>query len=277
MAVTLADILDHMLAVASWVDPGATCDRVIRGAPDRETRRVGVGWVPCATNLEAAAADGCDLFVTHEDVWYGQWAPGRDSSQTPWGRRRMGILDAADMACVRLHDTWDNFPEHGIRDAWREFLGLGEVIAERPYYNAQSDVFAQGNSLALCRVAPTSFGEFAESLARRCAEFPCFQGATVCGEADARVESAAVGVGCHIPVLEMVELGAGALVLTLDRALQTVIRIPLSEMGAKWIAVEHGVAEMPGMKKMAAYLEQTFPGVEAKFYCEEPEARTVLG
>ena len=38
-------------------------------------------------------------------------------------------------------------------------------------------------------------------------------------------------------------------------------------MGANLITVEHDIAEMPGMQSMAEYLNRTFPGVEATFYC----------
>jgi hypothetical protein len=41
------------------------------------------------------------------------------------------------------------------------------------------------------------------------------------------------------------------------------------------IAVEHGVAEMPGMQQMAAYLEEVFPDIRCAFYCREPAAVTV--
>jgi hypothetical protein len=118
---------------------------------------------------------------------------------------------------------------------------------------------------------------FAQSLSDRCSVFPCFQGATCQGDLGAKVELVATGVGCHIPTLEMLELGADVLVVTLDRALQETVRIPLAEMGANVIAVEHGVAEMPGMRSMSHYLEQAFPGISATFYCEEPYAETITG
>jgi hypothetical protein len=75
----------------------------------------------------------------------------------------------------------------------------------------------------------------------------------------------------------MLERGADVLVVTLDRAKQESFRIPLAEMGANLVAVEHGVSEMPGMARLAAYLEQTFPGLRATFHCEEPRAETVTG
>ena len=75
--------------------------------------------------------------------------------------------------------------------------------------------------------------------------------------------------------LKLEEVEPGILVVTFDRALQDSIRIPLSEMDANLICVEHGVSEMPGMQSMANYLQQTFPGIQASFYCREPSAETV--
>ena len=276
MSVTIRELRDHFFGVAHWVDPQNTYDQITYGDPDREVNRIGTGWVPCTQNLEAAAADRCDLFISHETVYYGNWAPGLDSKDTPWGRGRMAVLEMNNMACINQHDTWDNFPEYGIRDAWRSFLGLTELLEERPYYSATANRFAKQNSLALCRVEAQTLGEFASFVARRCSVFPSSHGVTVHGDCDAEIKTVATGVGCHIPTLEMLELGADALVVTFDRALQTLIRIPLTEMGANVLVVEHGIAEMPGMQSMAEYLNKTFPGVEATFYCEEPEAVTVL-
>ena len=278
MAPTIGQIRDHFFAVATWVDPDRTCDQIIHGDPYREVRKIGTGWVPCWQNLQAAADDGCDLFISHETIFYGKWAPDLDSRDTVWGRKRMGILTSSGMACMNQHDTWDNFPEYGIRDAWRAFLGLGELLEDRPYYHAGGDRFTTKNSLALCRVEqPQRLHDFASMVAEKCSIFPSSHGVTILGDRNAQVEIVATGVGCHIPALEMLELGADVLIVTFDRAMQTTVRIPLVEMGANLIAVEHGVAEMPGMQSMAAYLEKTFPGVDAAFYCEEPLAETVVG
>ncbi len=270
-AYPIQSIHQHFFQVASWVDPGRTADILSVGQPDRRVHRIGVGWSACAQNLEAAAADGCELFISHESLFYGpQWAAGIDSADTPWGRRRRAALESYGMACLRLHDTWDNFPEVGIREAWRKFLGLGELVAEQPYHRPGGDFYAPGKSLALSRVPPTTLGAFAANLSARCKAYPCFGGALVCGHPAAEVRLVATGVGCHIPTLEMHELGADVLVVTLDRALQESIRVPLAEMNASWIAVEHGISEMPGMQSLAAYLERAFPGVQATFYSREP-------
>ena len=117
--------------------------------------------------------------------------------------------------------------------------------------------------------------QFAEHVAERCAVFLSSLGVALTGDPDATVNKVAIGVGCHIPGLEMLELGADVLVLTLHRAFQTTVRIPLAEMGANIIAVEHGVSEMPGMQSMARYIPQKFPGLQATFYSNEPATCTV--
>jgi putative NIF3 family GTP cyclohydrolase 1 type 2 len=275
MGITVRALREHFFSVAKWVDPRSTCDQITYGSPDREVFKIGTGWVPCSQNLEAAATDGCDLFISHEAFFHGNWAPDLDSRDTAWGRNRMEILKQYDMACMNQHDTWDNFPVYGIRDSWRAFLGLTELIEERPYYYPGGNRFATRNSLALCRVAPQRLGDFAGRVAALCGVFPTSPGVTVHGSLDDPIRTVATGVGCHIPTLEMLELGADLLVLTFDRAFQTTIRIPLAELGARMIVVEHGVSEMPGMKSMATYLEKTFPGIDAKFYCHEPAAQTI--
>jgi len=273
MGIKIQALRDHFFEAAKWVDRSSTCDQIIYGSPNREVSRIGTGWVPCAQNLEAAARDGCELFISHETFFYEKWSGGLDSSDTSMHRRRMDVLKKSRMACMNQHDTWDNFPVYGIRDSWRSFLGLSDLIAERPY--CSNGRRASGKSLALCRVTPQRMDEFAGSVAGACSVFPSFAGLYIYGNPDALIGSVATGAGCHIPTLEMLELGADLLVLTFDRALQTAVRIPLAEMGARMIVVEHGVSEMPGMKSMAEYLEKTFPGIKAKFYCNEPAARAI--
>lgn len=274
MTVTIGQIRDKFFSVANWVDPDSTCDQIIFGEADRIVNKIGTGWVPCSQNLQAAAADGCDLFISHETFYYGNWAPELDSCDTEWGRKRMNILKKYNMACMNQHDTWDNFPEYGIRDSWRNFLGLTELIEERPYYNPGSNKFAAKNSLTLSRVEPLTLRDFAVDVSEKCAVFPASHGVTVHGDLNAQIKTVATGVGCHIPTKEMLDLGADVLIVTFDRALQTTIRIPLVEMNANIIVVEHGIAEMPGMQSMAEYLEKTFPEIKAVFYCEEPSAET---
>jgi len=90
VSVTIKEIRDHVFGVASWVDRERTCDRITYGEESREVRKVGTGWVPCVPNLKAAADDGCDLFISHEVPFYGNWATELDSTRDTMGARPHG-------------------------------------------------------------------------------------------------------------------------------------------------------------------------------------------
>jgi len=270
----IEDMRQHFLARAPWVDPQRTIDQIRLGEGDREVHAIGTGWCACAANLHAAAADGCDLFVSHEAPFACDTGAdaGRD---TPWGRRRAQICTEADMALMNLHDTWDHWPTYGVRDSWSAFLGLGEPLRILDYIHPGQTVAAHGRaSLALHEVPATTADAFARHVARRVREIGR-ENVTLLGQPDVRVRTVATGVGCHIPSFEAREAGADLLVVVYDRALQTTVRLPLAELGAAVVTVEHGTAEMPAMRNLARYITETFGDLEATFYAREPVSRLI--
>ena len=255
---------------APWVNRAATADAIELGDVNKPVRRVGTGWSACAPNLRAAAADGCDLYITHEPCYCEFWEPAARFRDTEWGRLRARICADAGMALFALHDTWDFFPTYGIRDSWMAHLGAKESdrLALRTYRAAPVE------SLGLYRVAPTTVAGYARFIAGRVREFGS-ECVTVMGDPNHKVEKVALGVGCHIPEEQMLALGADVMVQVFDRAFQTFTRLPLLDLGANLIVVEHGVTEMPGMRNMASYINETFPGVKATYYGLEYKSRCV--
>lgn len=270
MTVTPKIIRDKIFSVADWVDPNETADLIEHGDPDKPVKRVGVSWMACTQNLEAAAEDACDLYICHEPCFLDFWRSElSDYRLTPWGKKRLDILNKSNMVCMAFHDTWDNFPEYGIRDSWRSFLGVGEMLKELHYNYLDSDRYTTRPSLTLNSIKPTTLGEYAHYIANKIQVFNS-NGVILMGDEDTPVETVAIGVGCHIPFQEMIEAGADVLVQVLDRAQQTIVRIPSRELGANVIAVEHGIPEMPGMQNMVRYLKENWPELDAQFYCHEP-------
>lgn len=270
--MTVQELFDYMMQEASWVAPNATPDRIEAGDPGRVLTRVGVGWSACLPNLEAAARDRCDLFITHEPCFSDFWEPDKRLRDTEWGRKRLAVLHNADMALMALHDAWDVWPRYGIRDSWAEFLGLSDPLVQRPYL--PSDPEGRHVGLGLYEIPPTDLDSFARHVAAR-ADAMGQDGVTVMGDPRTPIRRVAIGTGCWIPSFEMLELGADVLVQVFDRAFQTVTRIPLQDLGATIIVVEHSVAEKPGMRNMARFIEQTFPTISAHFYGNEPRSRIV--
>ncbi|MHC4887141.1 MAG: Nif3-like dinuclear metal center hexameric protein [Planctomycetota bacterium] len=264
-----------LLAQASWVNPEATADVIEHGDPDRELHRIGTGWSSCLANLEAAAEDGCDLFICHEPTFYDFWDPNSGFRETAWGRKRIALLDEAGMALMSLHDTWDFFPRWGIRDSWMEYLGLTDLITSMPYEDRPNEGAGAQNSLSLLRIPATTLEDYARELAARIKPLRC-GGVTVQGNLAATVVSVAVGLGCHIPTFEMFDQGADVLVQVYDRALQSTTRNHLGDLGANIITIEHAAAEIPGMENLARYLEQEY-GLPSTCYANEPESIVISG
>jgi len=268
--MTVAELFARFLAKAPWVDPDNTPDGIEIGSPDQPVTSVGVGWSACAANLRAAAADGRDLFITHEPCFCEFWEPDLAFRQTEWGRLRARICEEHGMALVAMHDIWDAWPELGIRDSWARHLELGDdrLVARRSYRTVDQ-------WLGLYEVEETTVGDFARHVARKVEPFG-EDAVFLMGDPSRRVGKVAVGTGCGIPTFEMLSLGADVMVQVFDRAFQTFTRLPLVDLGANLIVVEHGVAEMPGMQNMALHLPEMFPGVRAAFYRCEPDSRAVV-
>ena len=176
------------------------------------------------------------------------------------------LLEENSLALFALHDTWDVWPGIGIHDSWVSLLGLEHLLArESPSPRLH---------VSLYEIPETRLEKFARHVATKVQEFGQ-QGVIVHGEPLQRVKKIAVGTGCCLPEFDMLGRGADVLVHALDGSTQSTIRLPLLDLGANIIEVEHSVAEMPGMRQLADYINKTFPDLEAEFYKNEPASRTV--
>ena len=194
--MTVKDLLDHFKSRSPWVDWDAGNDALRHGDPNRTVRRIATGWSSCIGNLSAAAAEGCDLFICHENPILER---PKNGTMEQYNARRRELLDQAGMSLFNLHDTWDHFPEYGIRDGFAKLLGLGPLERELDYIHPGSEeVTTGGRSIGIYRVEPVTLDCFcAEALKRmkktgeRCLK--------ACGDPKRVIRRAAVGVGCHIP------------------------------------------------------------------------------
>lgn len=264
--MTVRELHEYFLDRAEWVDREHTPDVIEAGDPGREVSKVGVGWSACSQNLQAAADDGCDLFITHEPSFCDVWLPEAGMRGTQWGRKRLGILEASSMALFALHDTWDVWPDVGVHDSWAELLGLSDPVArEAPRPRLR---------LSLYEIDETTLDEFAKRVAAGVAQYGQ-DGVIVHGEPGRPVRKVAVGTGCCCPEWSMLDKGADVLVHALDASTQTTTRLPLLDVGAAIVEVEHSACEMPGMKGLVRYINDTFEELTGAFYREEPASRII--
>jgi len=261
---TANDILGYLLDNSPWVDRARTVDTVKAGDPTRPVRKAAVCWYASYSALVRARDLGCDLVVTHEPTFWEHGPEERRWRTREPGLRKQRLLDETGIVILRAHDTWDNWPEIGIRDSWARDLGLTDRVAE-----------SQGHRFhAVYAIPEQSLRQFARHVARRIRRHG-EDSVQVIGDPDRKVRRPAVGVGCIVPDVEMVEAGADTLVHCYDGASYWATRERLAEMGVAILTVEHGTSEMAGLESLCRHLAGQFPEVSFQYLAEHPRTWTV--
>ena len=240
------DIREYLLSHSPWVDRERTVDTVKAGDPTREVHVIGVGWMSTIENLRAAHKLGCDLFVSHEPTFWEHGPVEERYRAVEPGLSKQRFLDETGMVVLRAHDTWDNWPEIGIRDSWAKGLGLTRFLGQD-----------ETRWHAVYRIEETTLAEFAKYIAGKVKALG-EDSVRVTGDPKMRVSRPAVGVGCGGPDKDMVDQGADVLIVCYDGASYWQKRERFHELGVGVIAVEHGTSEMWGLENLARHLAQTF-------------------
>lgn len=257
------DVRNYLLSNSPWVDPNHTVDNVLAGDPNREIHVVGVGWFPAIHNLRAAHELGCDLFVTHEPLFWDHWAKGQFKGVEP-SLTKQRFLDETGMVVLRAHDSWDNWPKIGIRDSWAKGLGLTNFIAEDAT-----------RWHAVYHIQETTLEEFAKYIASRIAVLG-EDSVRVLGDPQMQVSRPSVGVGCGGPDKDMVDAGSDVLIVCDDGAAYWRTRERLVELGVAVVVVEHGTSEMWGIENLARHIGETFPALQVHYFDQHPKPWTVM-
>jgi putative NIF3 family GTP cyclohydrolase 1 type 2 len=258
------DIRIHFLKHASWVDPDRTCDQVLFGDRNKEVSTVGVGWYPSMENLQAAAQLNCDLFITHEPLF---WAYN-DPPDSRWNWRepsltKIDFLNQTGMAVLREHDSWDNWRSIGIRDSWASFLGLDDFCEEdRTRWHA------------MYKINPTPLKDFAIHILKKIQSLG-EDSIQILGDPQRIITRPSLGVGCGGPDMDMIERGSDCCIVCYDGASYWSTRERLHAAGAAVITLEHGTTEMPGIKNLALYVAQIFPELTVHYLDNHPRTWTI--
>jgi putative NIF3 family GTP cyclohydrolase 1 type 2 len=259
------DIYQHLLSKAPWVNPETTVDTIKSGDHTREIKSLAVGWMGTIDNLQAAHENGCDLFITHEPIF---WHHSRDEkplrSENP-GIQKQKFLDETGMVVLRIHDIWDPWPNIGIRDSWASGLGLKLRLAED-----------DRRFVAVYEIPETTLGAFAKHVAERVK--PLRQDTVwVLGEPNWRISRPAVGTGCGTPGMEMIHQGADVVVVCDDGFSYWQRGERFYEMGVGVIMVSHSTSEMWGMENLAGYLSKEFSELRVIYLDRHPQYWSVPG
>ena len=258
------EIRNYLLQHSPWVDQRNTVDTVKSGDPDRPVKKAGVAWFPSRWDIQAAVRANCDLLIVHEPTFWEHSAAEKKWRDRGPGIAKSKLLSESGLVILRVHDTWDNWPELGIRDSWAKFLGLTRRHREG----------TQLRWTAVYEIPETTLRDFARHVAGRTRSLG-ESSVQVLGEPSMKVRHPAIGVGCVVPDQEMVDFGADVLVVCFDGASYWQHRERLAEMGVGIITVEHGTSEMPGLMSLRDHLATRFPEVEFTWIAEHPRPWTV--
>ena len=245
------DLHNHMREVGKWVDWNNTVDRFIIGEPETQVRGIAVGWQSRTAALKGAIKRGCNLFVTHEPTFYRHRENTDAIFDDPQAAAKRDFINRSGLVILRCHDVWDQMPKVGIVDSWSAHLGLGKQVAS-------------GQFTSVHQSPAKSLGELAEHVATATSYLgqPFVE---MVGDPRKKVTKVAVGCGAIVHIREMVELGADAIIGSDDDTRYWYSGAWALESGMPMVIVNHATSEEPGLKNLAAYIRDRFPGVKTEF------------
>ena len=222
------------------------------GRTDAEVSGLQVCWKPTVDAIENAAANGCNLIVTHEELGFPPAYSGADVEAGLCGAtaRRIQSLARHGVTVFRAHSSLDRYC---ILDAFAEALRLavpqmgGEDYAQRVY-----------------DIAPMRFGALCE---RVCALMGV-QTLRVCGNLQREVRRVGLpwgGVGISANanfVQDFIRMGADVLI---GGECEELPFLAAKDAGVCYIETGHAMSENPGLRIAAGRLARHF-GVPVVFY-----------
>jgi putative NIF3 family GTP cyclohydrolase 1 type 2 len=259
----VGDILEHFLSRAHWVDRSNTVDRVIVGDPDLDVERCRVAWIPSLTAIKATARQGVKLLICHEPTF---WNHPDATSHNPTGlNEKLSYIRDHEMTILRLHDTWDRWPEIGVPSAWAGFLGLANKAGS-----------SNGGYQLRYDITRTSFEQFAKSVASRTASMGQKMVETS-GDPKVAVSRIGVGTGCMTDAATFLQMGCDCFILCDDGISYWQDVQYARDQNIPTITVNHGTCEEPGMVTLTDYINRKVEGLRARHLTQGCRFRLVQG
>jgi len=248
-------------AVAAYIEslspPPGSEEGFKYGDPDAPVEGILVCWMATVAAIEQAAAEGCNLIVCHEDVYfpYAFLDPGLEKHLT-WrvNRSRISRFAAHDLTVYRSHCTLDR---RFIVEAFPQAIGLENPVIREGYY-------------LIYDVTPVTVLELAANVKSRLG-LPAVR---VTGDPEAlasRIGLPVGGIGLSLNIgfiNALLDYGADCLIAgEMDEyAMRFVV-----DAGAPMIETGHAASENPGLREFHRDLSTRFPDVRVVFHeCDRP-------
>jgi putative NIF3 family GTP cyclohydrolase 1 type 2 len=262
--MTVNEIRHYFLSRSPWVkDWDKTWDNVISGDGERAAGRILVTWQSTLAAIRKAVGEGYDTLVTHEPTYWGysdeqerELYFNSDPGRYVVAKEKIDLLADGKLTILRLHDTWDRYPDHGIPYAWASYLGFDGMPRE-----------IGRNGYLLCVDVPERRAEdWARTLAAKTAALgePMVQ---FTGDPDRMVRKIGVGTGCVGDPNDYMKLGCDLGVSCDDGTSYWASISCAVDLGFPVVRVNHRTSEEPGMASLARYMRNELQ-LDADYFFE---------
>ena len=242
------EIIDVLNTNRRWVNFDQTRDVVLFGDPSQDVVKVGVCWVATMSAIQTAIDQGINFIISHENCFYEESTAKRKAILEA-RCIKMKLLKQHKICVYRCHDVWDRIPVYGVADTWAKIIDL-------PF---EPRVTSSFNSFA--HFEPLTVLEVASRIANGIKPFGQ-DSVTILGDPTQLVDSLAIGTGAATDVFSMIKEGAGCVVVSDDGKTNWVQGQYCVDFRIPMIIVHHPTCEIPGMIKLAEYLNGEFPQIE---------------
>lgn len=252
-------IREYILSRADWVDKERTVDTFKHGDPETEVKAAAVTWMLTMSVIDEVKSLGANLVITHEPTFYTHTDDVEQVKNDPVYLAKRERLDEAALTVLRIHDSWDTWPDIGIVGSLAALLELTELDARdrgRKVYGMKGpcrlDAFA---CLVRDRLGMDAVGMMGD------------------GERRIRRVSLACGaMGGLDSMRKFLSLRPDVIVAGELSHWQDV-RF-LEDNGCSLVLTDHAASENPGMRSLAEFVQRQF-GIPAHFIEVGPPLRTM--
>ena len=122
-----AEVVDRMKAnlTCSWADK--TVDTYKSGGPESQVTGIACTFMATVDVLERAAAQGCNMVITHEPTYYNHLDQTEQFLGDPVYEAKLALIEKNNMVVFRFHDHWHRTNPDGI------YVGMIEKLQWKPF------------------------------------------------------------------------------------------------------------------------------------------------
>lgn len=247
------DVLNRMKEnlTCSWAKE--TVDTYKSGGPETEVTGIACTFMATVEVIEKAAAQGCNMVITHEPTFYNHLDETDQLNGDPVYQAKLALIEEHNMVIFRFHDHWHRTNPDGI------YVGMIDKLQWKPYeVEGRRNIFdLQGKTLQ--EVSEHMKEVFPDAIIR------------VIGDPDLRVQRAAFSAGApgsqaHIRHLRREDINLVVIGEAPEWESLSYVR-DASQAGfpKAMIILGHTVSEEAGMAYCAKWMDTFVDEIPVKF------------